>query len=170
MSLKDITVSLNLPIGSIKGSWQPSTAERDASWEMYVELITRITTNELNDEEGILREALSSFYSLFDITRQILKKYGPNVAISKTGNISFGYLAVSILNSSLRPLLAKWHPMLLEYENKRNESVSIVEHEKPWDKHDELRKEIEFVHQILLQYAHILGQVAGVPSLIIKPL
>lgn len=56
------------------------------------------------------------------------------------------------------------------YENKRNESVSIVEHEKPWDKHDELRKEIEFVHQILLQYAHILGQVAGVPSLIIKPL
>lgn len=77
MSLKDITVSLNLPIGSIKGSWQPSTAERDASWEMYVELITRITTNELNDEEGILREALSSFYSLFDITRQILKNMVP---------------------------------------------------------------------------------------------
>ncbi|PEU28631.1 hypothetical protein [Bacillus wiedmannii] len=169
MKLKDVTVSLKLPVGSVKGTWSPNKPERDASWEMYVELITRVATNELKDGEGILREALSSFYALFDITRQILKKYGPDVAKPQTDNISFGYLAVSILNSALRPLLTKWHPLLLEYENKRGESVSLIGHEKAWDNHDELRKEIEFVRQILLQYADILGQVAGVPSLIITP-
>ncbi|HDR7356138.1 TPA: hypothetical protein QCX18_005398 [Bacillus wiedmannii] len=169
MKLKDVTVSLNLPIGSVKGTWSPNKPERDASWEMYVELITRVATNELKDGEGILREALSSFYSLFDITRQILKKYGPDVAKPQTDDISFGYLAVSILNSALRPLLTKWHPLLLEYENKRSDSLSVIEHEKAWENHESLRKEIEFVRQILLQYADILGQVAGIPSLIIKP-
>ncbi|RPJ99320.1 hypothetical protein [Priestia endophytica] len=168
MRFKDVTVSLNLPmVGSIKGSWEPTKFERSASWEMYVELITRVSTNEIKEEEGILREALSSFYALFDITRQILKKYGPDIAIPTKDNISFGYLAVSILNSSLRPLLSKWHSLLLEHESKRNESISIFEHEKNWDKYGELRKEIEFVRQILLEYANLLGTVAGVPSLII---
>jgi hypothetical protein len=169
MKLKDVTVSLNLPIGSVKGTWNPNKPERDASWEMYIEIITRVATNQLKDSEGIVREALSSFHTLFDITRQILKKYGPDVAKPQTDNISFGYLAVSILNSALRPLLTKWHPLLFEYENKRSASISVIEHEKAWDDHDELRKEIEFVRQILLQYADILAQVAGVPSLVNKP-
>ncbi|MED1535670.1 hypothetical protein [Bacillus pseudomycoides] len=169
MQFKSVKINLKLPIiGSIEGTWEPNDVQRQAAWEMYVELVTRISVNELKTGEGLLREALTSLYSLFNSTREILKKYGPEVAISTKGNISFGYLAVSILNTSLRPLLAKWHPLLLEYENKRSESVSLVEHEKEWDKFNELKTVLEEIRQILVEYAEILGQVAGVPSLIIE--
>ncbi len=44
---------------------------------MYVELVTRITVVELKPDEGLLREALNSLYSLFDTTRQILENTDP---------------------------------------------------------------------------------------------
>jgi hypothetical protein len=60
---------------------------------MYVELITRISVVELKPGEGLLREALSSLYTLFDTTRMILRKYGPSVAQPKgKDKLSFGYL------------------------------------------------------------------------------
>lgn len=45
--LKDVKVSLTLPyIGGIEGTWQPDESEKKAAWEMYVELITRISVAE----------------------------------------------------------------------------------------------------------------------------
>lgn len=168
MKFKGVKVNLKLPIiGSLEGTWEPSQAEQNASWEMYVELITRISLNELKDGEGLLRESLTSLHTLFDTTRQILKSYGPEIAISTKGRISFGYLAVSILNTSLRPLLSKWHPLLLDYENTRKEFVSIIKHENAWENFGKLKSELEDARQILVEYANILGEVAGVPSLII---
>ena len=82
-------------------------------------------------------EALSSLYTLFDTTRTILRKYGPSIAQPKgEDELSFGYLAVVILNVVLRPVLAKWHPVLLDYESTRSGSVSPLEHEREWDKYD----------------------------------
>ena len=168
--LENVEVNIKIPfIGEIKGTWKPDEKEREAAWEMYVELITRISIVELQPNEGILREALSSLYSLFPTTREILKKYGPAVAQPKgKDNISFGLLAVTILNIVLRPVLAKWHPLLLDYENKREPSVSILEHEKKWDKNEELRKVLNDVRCTLLDYTKILAEVARVPLLIDK--
>ncbi len=165
--LKNVEVSIKIPlIGEIKGTWKPDDNERKAAWEMYVELITRISIVELQPDEGLLREALSSLYSLFNITRDILKRYGPTVAQPKgEGSISFGYLAVSILNAVLRPVLAKWHPLLLDYENKRDPSVSVLEHERKWDKNDELREALNDIRTTLSRYANVLAEVAGVLSL-----
>ena len=121
MKLSSVTVKLQLPyIGGIEGNWQPDGRERDAAWEMYVELITRVAVVELRPDEGLIREALTSLYSLFDTTRGILRKYGPSIAKSKRGSdLSFGYIAVSVLNGLLRPLLAKWHPLLADHEAQR---------------------------------------------------
>lgn len=47
-------------------------ARRWAAWALYIELKTRITTQALNDDQGLLREALNSLYSLFGSTREIL--------------------------------------------------------------------------------------------------
>jgi hypothetical protein len=89
-----VKVSLNLPIGGVEGTWEPDESERDAAWEMYVELITRISVAELKPDEGLLREALSSLHTLFGTTRTILRKYGPSIAQPKgEGDLSFGYLA-----------------------------------------------------------------------------
>ena len=49
MPVKEVSVSLGLPfgLGSIAGKWEPSEEEQRVAWEMYVELITRVTIEEL---------------------------------------------------------------------------------------------------------------------------
>jgi len=167
--LKNIKVSLKLPyIGGIEGTWEPDESERKAAWELYVELVTRISVTELQPHEGVLREALSSLYTLFDTTRTILRTYGPGIAQPKGGNpLSFGSLAVTMLNVVIRPVLAQWHPMLLDYENTKESTVSPLTHERQWEKGDELRRVLNEVREILIAYANVLAQVADVPSLIV---
>jgi len=166
MELKDIKVSLNLQFLKIEGTWKPTQKEREAAWELYVELVTRISVVELRDKEGILREALNSLYSIFGTTREILRKYGPEIAISRDGkSISFGELAISILNYQLRPLLSKWHPLLLDYENKRDPEMSLKEHEDKWERNMELRKELNETRKILILYSNLLAEAANIKPL-----
>ena len=123
----------------------------------------------LKPEEGLLREALSSLYSIFNSTREILRAHGPEVAKPKGGgDLSFGHLAVIVLNAVLRPVLAEWHPLLLDYESRRQEGVSSLEHERQWDKNEDLRRILEETRTQMLEYAHLLGEVAGVPQLILS--
>ncbi len=165
--LKSVKVSLKLPfIGDTEGNWEPDESECNASWELYVELITRISVVELKPEEGLTREALSSLYTLFDTTRQVLRKYGPSIAQPKgQDKLSFGYLAVAILNTVVRPVLAKWHPLLLDYENTKPSSVSLLEHERQWSKNQKLRTALNDTRSVLIRYANILAEVAEVPPL-----
>jgi hypothetical protein len=165
----EVKVSLVLPfgLGSISGTWGPDDAERKAAWEMYVELVTRISVEALGPGEGLLREALSSLYSLFGSTRDILRRYGPEVATPKRGHeLSFGAIAVTILNRGLRPLLGRWHPELAQYESTRSAEVSPLEHEACWERNQELRAALEEVRKTLTDYADLVGEVAGVPSVI----
>jgi hypothetical protein len=161
-------VSINLPfgLGGIQGTWEPNDAEKKAAWEMYIELATRISAAPLDPEDGILREALSSMHSIFGTTRDILRQYGPEVAqYEGKERMSFGYLAIEILNNVLRPLLAKWHPLLQSYESKRSDKISVAEHERNWERNQELRQEIDKVRTSLVEYIDTLANVAGVPPL-----
>ena len=112
--LTNVSINLNLPwVGSISGTWEPDESEVKAAWELYVEMVTRTPLGSVSLDEGSAREALTSIYSLFETTRGILKEYGPGIAIPKRGReLSLGYLAVSMLNHVLRPLLTAWHPRL----------------------------------------------------------
>jgi hypothetical protein len=117
--------------------------------------------------EGLLREALSSLYSLFPTTRDILRRYGPGIARGKDGGtLSFGYIAVAVLNGALRPLLARWHPLLGAYETTRPPNVSPLEHEAIWDRAAELREDINRVRRVLLEYSTLLADVVGAQSLL----
>ena len=159
-------IKVNLPFLDIEGNWEIDEIQRKAAWEIYVELITRVTTVELKADEGLLREALSSFYSVFGTTRDILKKYGPTIASpSNPNDTTLGHIAVAVLNKVLRPLLAKWHPILLDYENKRQKDISITDHERNWEFAEELRSEINNVRTKLVEYANVLAEVSGVSKL-----
>jgi hypothetical protein len=161
-----VKVTFKLPFLEIEGDWEPDEKERSAAWELYVELITRITVAELRPDEGLLRETLSSIYSLFQTTRSLLRSYGPSIAAPKAGHaISFGYIAVAVLNVVLRPLLAKWHPLLLDYEARRDPRVSSWQHERAWEQGPELVKELNEVRTLLIAYADLLAEVAGVSPL-----
>ena len=140
--------------------------ERAAAWEMYVELVTRISVADLGPEEGLLREALTSLYALFGITRGILRAHGPVVAQPKgNGSLSFGYLAVAVLNTVLRPVLAHWHPVLLDYEARKPAAASSVDWERAWEHDAALRAVLAERRATLAAYADLLAHVAGVPSL-----
>jgi hypothetical protein len=131
--LTSVNVDLRLGPISLGGTWEPDEAEVEAAWEMYIELATRISTQPLREDEGVLREALESLYQLFATTREILRRHGPTVARKKgQGEHSFAELAVYVLNYGLRPLLAKWHPLLADHEARRHEDRSVVEHESAW--------------------------------------
>jgi hypothetical protein len=167
---KGMKIKFKIPfLGEMEHTWEPDEAEIKAAWEMYVELVTRVSVVGLPSGEGLLREALSSLYTIFGTTRQILRSYGPSVATpSGDSDISFGQIAVTVLNDVLRPFLTKWHPLLLDYENQRASGVSPVEHESAWPSREDARRELDGVRLMLRQYADLLASVAGVPSLVSK--
>jgi hypothetical protein len=157
--LKKVSVSLPFGIGSAE--WEADKTERRAAWSLYVELVTRIAVEPLAEEEGLLREALNSLYSLFGTTREILKEAGPDVGASHS---SVGGIAIAVLNRGLRPFLAKWHPRLQVWESKRPVDVSPAEHEQKWSDTLELRKELEVLRGNLYQYSLALADIAGIEN------
>ena len=157
--LKKVTVSLPFGIGS--ASWEADPTERNAAWELYVELVTRVAVQSLDPQEGLVREAMNSLYSLFGSTREILRKAGPKVGASHD---SVGGIAIAVLNNGLRPFLSKWHPLLLEWETQRADGVSPQAHEKAWDKEMTARGELASLRQDLERYANALAAICGVES------
>jgi hypothetical protein len=133
-------VSISLPFGIGSAEWEPDETESRAAWSLYIELVTRIAVEPLEANEGLLREALNSLYSLFGTTREILKAAGPDVGISHN---SLGGIAIAVLNRGLRPFLTKWHPRLQVWEAKRPSDVSFQEYEQQWTQEPELRQELD---------------------------
>ncbi|MET7574893.1 hypothetical protein ABZT04_41440 [Streptomyces sp. NPDC005492] len=164
---KSVDVKLNLHVLEISGTWVPNDAERRAAWEVYVELVTRVSVVPLRTDEGLMREALSSLYSLFATTRDVLRQHGPEVAEPKrNGQCNFGYLAVAMLNFGIRPLLARWHPALEDWENQRPADRSRRDHEQLWPHADDLRTALNDARRILTAYADLLASACGVPNLL----
>ena len=62
---KDLKVGIKIPyFGEIAGTWEVDESERKAAWELYIELITRVSLARTDPQEGSLRSALSSLYEL----------------------------------------------------------------------------------------------------------
>ncbi len=152
-------VSINLPFGIGGAEWESDPAERRAAWALYVELVTRISDQPLGKDEGVLREAISSLYALFAVTRQVLRDAGPDVGITME---SVGGVAIAVLNRGLRPFLAKWHPLLQAWESQRDMKTSPHEHEQKWSEEPKLRAELDDLWKGLSQYADALAKIAGV--------
>ena len=55
-------------------------ADVKAAWELYVELITRVATQPLDDQEGVEATALASIFGLFAFVRELMRRSGPDAA------------------------------------------------------------------------------------------
>jgi hypothetical protein len=166
---EQVKVKLNLGVVSVASEWIPNEAEKKASWELYIELVTRISIYELPKDEGLLRESLSSLYTIFGRTREILREHGIDVArVDGKDRMSFAFLAIIILNYVLRPFLTRWHTKLSDWEATNTESISTVEHERNWSEGENMRLELNKIRIYLIEYANLLAEVAGVPSLIVE--
>ena len=120
-------------------------ADGKAAWVMYIEMITRITTQPLLLEHGDEKTALKSVFSLFKITRKVLKEHGKECD-------AFPKIAITILNQ-VRPFTAKWHPKSIrgDFENP--------------DECDAFRAELELLREILNAYTGILAKMAKVEDM-----
>jgi hypothetical protein len=137
---------LQLKLGFVEAEFAPQDVDRQAAWELYVELATRVSTQRLLDAEGSEKQALSSVYSLFPTTREILKKHGPSAQ-------NFARVAIAVLNVVLRPFLTRWH---LEFE--RGTALDEATAKR-------FRDELAAVRGDLFEYTKVLAAIADVEQL-----
>ena len=128
---------------------------RQVAWKLYIETVTRVSTQPLTDEEGFIREALTSLYGLFATTRDTLKASRPSVPVS--GGQTVEHLAVTMLNHELRPFLSKWHPRLREFEKAHPDGQ-----ESAWPDNIACRGELRRVQAHLVGFALGFARLAGV--------
>lgn len=138
--------SLKINAQIVEAEWSPKEGDREAAWKLYIELLTRITTQALPTEAGDEQAALESIHSLFKTTRQVLKEQGQDC-------IEFTKIAIVVLNQVVRPFTARWHPKSIVGDFER-ESECAVFHEELASLQVELRK-----------YSRALADLAGVEDL-----
>jgi len=137
---------LKLNLGFLATEWEPQVKDSEAAWEMYVELLTRIATQPLPDNSGMESSALASVYSLFGITRGILRKYGKD-------SIGFAKIAIIVLNQIVRPFTARWHKLSEEGAFQDKEQRTLF------------RQELEELQVNLKSYMGMLAEIAGVEEI-----
>ena len=94
--------SLKIKAPFLEMEWNPQDEDKAAAWELYIELLTRITTQKLDDNHGDEKTVLTSIFSIFSITRDVMKNNGRHC-------IEFTKIAIVVLNQVVRPFTAKWH-------------------------------------------------------------
>ena len=137
-------VKLNFRAVELEFSFQ--AADKDAAWDLYVEMLTRISTQPLAAEAGNEKVALESVYSLFPTTREILKHHGRS-------SIQFSRIAVPVLNQVIRPFATKWH----------NQSLNGAFDQA--SKRAEFRSDLASLQVDLRNYNRMLAEIAGVEDL-----
>lgn len=61
LGVKSISVNLPFDLGSME--LEINRVQQRAAWKLYVELVTRIAVQKLDDDEGLLRKTLNSLLS-----------------------------------------------------------------------------------------------------------
>jgi len=138
--------SLKISTSFLQMEWSPKEADKDAAWELYIELLTRITTQPLSFDNGDEKTALDSVHNIFGLTRNIIKRH-------KRDCIEFTKLAVVVLNQIIRPFTTKWHKLSLQgaFEDKENCK--------------QFRMELADLQEKLCRYTQMLSDMAGVEDL-----
>ena len=129
---------------------------RMVAWRLYVEVTTRVSTQPLGADDGLLRESLTSLYGLFTTTREALKASRPSVH-NIPGDHSVEHFAIRMLNYDLRPFLSSWHPRLKEFED-THPGVP----ESAWPDRAQCRADLARVTVETLRYAECFAELAGV--------
>jgi len=138
--------SLKISTPFLDLEFKPQHEDKQAAWEMYIELLTRITTQALPESDGDEKSALDSIYSLFPTTREIIRRNGRSC-------IEFTKIAIVILNQLVRPFTAKWH------------KVSISGGFEDAAQCAAFRDELAVLQNKLQTYTAMLAQMAGVEDL-----
>lgn len=138
--------SLKIKMPFLEMDWNPQDEDKAAAWELYIELLTKITSQPLDDAHGDEKTALTSVFSIFETTRDVMKNNGRHC-------LEFTKIAIVVLNQIVRPFTAKWHGLSL------NGAFDNPEQCK------EFRAELAEIQNVLRIYTKMLADMAGVEDL-----
>lgn len=138
--------SLKINLRFLEMDWAPNTSDEAAAWELYIELLTRVSTQHLAPEHGDEKTALDSIHALFALTRGILKTHTRDCQ-------QFAKIAIPVLNQIVRPFTARWH---------RSSLVGAFSNEAQCT---QFRDELSKLQSELRKYTRMLGAMAGVEDL-----
>jgi hypothetical protein len=153
LSLSEVTIAVP-EFAELKFS--VNAEYRRIAWKLFIETLTRVSTQPLDSDSGSLREALNSLYKLFTDTRELLKEIQPS---KPTTGVTVEMFAVKMLNQEIRPFLSKWHVRLKGFE-----AVHPEAQERDWDQNEDCRGELEALRTRLLSYTKAFGELAGIPN------
>lgn len=138
--------SLKIKTPFLEAEFNPAEPDKVAAWELYIELLTRITTQELAVGDGDEKTALDSIYALFSITRSVIKGNGRDC-------MEFTKIAVVVLNQVIRPFTARWHKISLD--GGFSDSAVCAK----------FRAELQELQVVLRRYTAMLSEMSGVQDL-----
>lgn len=159
VALDGVGVTVDLGVLGISGTFKAGgAAARKLAWDLHVELSTRVATQELPDDSGVIRVGMDSLYKLFAYTRTRLHEAGPPVA-SGARDLSAQDLAVLMLNGGLRNFLAVWHPRVPHEDN----PAAQVQAEAAWEDASACRAELKSIQVELRELSQKLRALAIAP-------
>ena len=138
--------SLKINLKFLQTEWIPNKSDEAAAWELYIELLTRTSTQHLAPEHGDEKTALDSIHAIFALTRTILKQHTRDCQ-------QFAKVAIPVLNQIVRPFTAKWHRLSLAGAFSDKELCRVF------------RDELSTLQEELRNYTRMLGAMAGVEDL-----
>lgn len=138
--------NLKIKAPFLEMEWKPQDEDKAAAWELYIELLTRITTQPLAANHGDEHTALSSVYALFGLTRDVMKNNGRHCT-------EFTKIAIVVLNQIIRPFTAKWHKISLD--GGFDDDVNCRD----------FREELSTLQSVLCTYTKMLADMADVEDL-----
>jgi hypothetical protein len=155
--VKETSLSIDFGVFKLETKLEPDPRQREAAWALFVELSTRVATQPVDLDEGLVREALDSLHELFAATRSVLLACGPRAG-AREGTT--GAIALLVLNGAVRPFLSRWHPLLAAWEEHRPAGKSARDHERAWELEPKCRGELEKLRAGLVTYARNLAALA----------
>lgn len=138
--------NLKINAGFLEMEWIPRDEDKAAAWDLYIELLTRVTTQRLVPAQGTEWAALASIYQMFPITREIIRRNGRHC-------VNFTKIAIVVLNQIVRPFTTKWHGVV-DAAQPLSQEQSII-----------FRVELLSLQSRLRKYTRLLADMAAVEDL-----
>lgn len=128
---------------------------------IYIELITRKAAIEIDENHDVIEEVYNSWYNLFEVTRDEIKKLSGNLLENNQHSDDLIKIATDVLNKALRPHLTehqarfrRWYAEELTKEE--NKKISPQEIQSKYPSYEALIKSMKEVNVTLINYAEEL--------------
>lgn len=133
---------------------------QEIAYKIWIELVTRKIGIEIEDDD-VLEEIYNSWYSAFDVIRNLLKEIPAENLRDSSELIK---LTVNVLNQGLRPHLTKWQAKYRTWLSKAKENVdkniTPQELQKQFSEYEALMKDMRETNQRMIKFAQIMKDIA----------